>query len=376
MVQNYTDFKERGQLQLYDRVICHSKNQLYDATIGHNMLVDFEGQTGIIIQVYNHSIPKIFTIFFDNLFSPYLTSVDKKTKCTASVFATDVEKVEIIASKYPLTQFSPNIKKILEFIDYMLYPYKLDINYIDVGEDPNYITYITNNRLARLNEGEDPFKSSLRDKMAVGKFLKKLNPYSDNVNVERKVNIYKAMYDNFIVGKNVFKMVQGNDVIEWYQEKRYFPGLGSLNKSCMRNHRTKLELYNDPSRVAMLILISPDDQLLGRALVWNVTEPNVTYMDRVYTVFPEHEELFYQIASENGWYNFRDNENEFLIIRYDHDIGDEYENPYMDTFKYFVRKGGKHGDLYLTSDELDYGKYVVELEQTESEPEDDYGDDD
>lgn len=368
MVQDYTEFKEEEtQLKLHDRVICH----------GNNTNINFEGQTGIITKVVLYGKIEVYTIFFDNLFSKNLNCMDSKSKRYYNLYGKYVKKMKIPVSKQPLTRFSERIKKILEYIDYMSYPYRLDINYIDVGEGQNHITYLSNSRVARLKDGEDPYKSSLRDNMAIGKFLKKLNSYSDNVNIERKVNIYKAMYDNFISDKKTFKMVQGLDVIEWYQEKRYFHGSGPLNNSCMKNHFDKLLLYNDPSRVAMLILTSPDDKLLGRALVWNVTEPDITYMDRVYTVFPEDEAKFYIFADENGWYNYKDHikDNEQaleMIIRYNYEIGDQYENPYMDTFKIFVNHRGKHGNYYLTSVD-DQGDYI-ELEETESESDEYYDD--
>ena len=364
MITNYSNFKP-PIFEKNDRVICRGKAMFS----GHS--IDFEGQTAIIVQVNKYATPN-YRLFFDNAFSPFLTDFDNKIyKCVLNVSEPYLEKIITPTTKYPLTKFSKKLRNILEYIEYMNYNFHIEMDYIDVGKDKNNITYIPFNKMGRLEEGEDPYNNKFRENMSIGRFLKKLNPYTNAKNIERKANIYKAMYQNFIEKTSTFKMVQGMEVIDWYQEEKYFPGKGHLNNSCMRRHWGKLSLYNDPKRVAMLILLSPDNRLLGRALVWNVTDPNITYMDRVYTVFPDDEERFYLFSEENGWNNFRDNRELNMVIKYDHSIGDEYDNPYMDTFIYFVAKG-KHGKNYLTTDVDD--NYDIELTQTESER-DDYDDD-
>jgi len=366
MAQKYNEFinETDSEIKINDRVICHG-------VLGNN--INLEGQTGIVTRVINYRIG-LYTIFFDNMFSPHLTVEDNKVKSSLSILRNYFEKVETPPSNNPLTIFSENIFKVLEFCEYMDYPYKLDINYIDISDDSNYVTYLPLNRLNKLN-GDDPFENKYREKLAIGKLLKKMNPYTDKINLDKKINIYKAMYDSIISDINKMLMVQGEDIQKWYQEKNYVVGFGTLNKSCMKNHYDKLSLYNDPSRVAMLIMVTPDNKLLGRALVWNVTEPNITYMDRVYTVYQEHEEKFYIFARENGWYNYRDDYDTSMIIRYNHDIGDEYQNPYMDTFKVFA---SYENSYYLTNDYPDCGDYI-ELEETNYERDDDdydYYDDD
>lgn len=376
MVQNFKEFeKDNTEIKVNDRVICHGsvERKGYNGSVK----IDLDGQTGIVTGIMRLSKFLFYDVFLDNFTSPILIS-DKKTKSLLTLSQKDVEKIKVKESNYSLTIFSQDVKNILEYCDYMDYPFKLDINYIDISNNKNYITYLSIDRQKRLKPGENPFKTTLRNSMLVGKFLKKLNPYTDKVNLERKVNIYKAMWDTLISGQNTLKMVQGMDVIEWYQESKYFPGGGSLNKSCMRSHRDKLKLYNDPDRVALLILVNPLNQLLGRALVWNVSKPDITYMDRVYTVYPEHEERFYMLAEENGWTTYK-NPNFSMIIKYSDHIGDEYENPYMDTFKFFVIKG-THGRYYLTNaiseEEEDNESNYILLEEIEDHPEDEYYDDD
>jgi hypothetical protein len=350
-----------NELKLYDRVVCSGS---MSRVFTRQRTFDLEGQTGIIISIREYTPVTYCTVYFDNMFSPELVQYEDKTNRLLTVLSSKLEKINVDKSKYPASNFSVRIKSLLEYCDYMECPHCLDIDFIDVNDNNNsYITYLPREKVKKLKENESPWESRMREKMAIGKFLKKLNPFTIPIDLEKKVNIYKAMYNHFINDKSKFNIVKGDDVVKWYQEKKYKKGQGKLNKSCMGRHHDKLFLYTDVKRVAMLILVDEENELLGRALVWNITHPAITYMDRVYTVYPEDENRFYKYAKENGWKTYVNDKNDLMIIRFNHHIGDEFENPYMDTFKYFIEYNGIYGKEYLTNTYENDASYI-ELEET------------
>lgn len=373
MIKKYESvLQNKNEFNLYDRVICRgSMSKIFT----RQEIINFEGQTGIIINMRYYPTVTYCTIYFDNMFSSELIPYEEKTNRLLTVLSSKLEKINVDKPKYPPSNFSIKVNSLLEYCDFMDCFHCLDIDFIDIDNNNSYITYLPREKVKKLKENESPWESRMREKMTIGKFLKKLNPFTIPTDLEKKANIYKAMYNHFISDTSKFIIVEGDNIVNWYQERKYKEGQGKLNKSCMRNHRDKLNLYTDTKRVSMLILIDEEKRLLGRALVWNVTYPDITYMDRVYTVYPEDENRFYNYAKENGWRTYDNNKDDLMIIKFNYHIGDEYENPYMDTFKYFIENNGTYGEEYLTNTYEEDASYV-DLEETmgteEREIDDDY----
>ena len=151
-----------------------------------------------------------------------------------------------------------------------------------------------------------------------------------------------------------FTIVEGDELLKWYNGENYKSGQGSLSSSCMRYPycRDYLKIYADhPTHIKMLCFIDPkDDLLLARALLW-YTDQGVL-LDRIYGS-DVSVEILRDYAVEQGWYRRERNSYEsptmFLDpqgnqvrictnipldkVRYSY-------YPYVDTFKYlnFDRK--------------------------------------
>jgi hypothetical protein len=200
-----------------------------------------------------------------------------------------------------------------------------------------------------------------RNEIKIGRMVKKFfgDRYSDKT-YEGFVNLYKSAVDKTSKSE-LFELVSGKDITHWYHQDRYVKGGGTLNGSCMRG-ASVLEMYEkNPDKVKMLILKSPIDKnlILGRALIWEVDEPKITFMDRIYTVVDSDIEVFKAYAREMGWYckyhqkygsdtgfvspdgkvNMQD-----MVVYINNQKYEKY--PYLDTLRYFNKK-----DSFLTNKE-------------------------
>lgn len=261
-----------------------------------------------------------------------------------------------VEGKFPHLTLSKNFR---DFLDYnyftgvqsfrlVIYAVETDISFIDIGDSIDTITYLPFNK---FELDDNPLKSKYRQKMKIGKFIKKL--YDDNktqiTNSNRQIDdvveIYKHHMES-VLGEKNFKIVSGEDIRFWYLEDNYVDGVGSLNKSCMRQednqYRLDIYVYND-DKISMLILLDDKNKLLGRALLWQLNGGGI-YMDRVYVVYDYHRITFAKYAEENN-INIthetfiKKNLNDKLKVSLKNiDYSDDSEKyPYMDTFSYCYR---------------------------------------
>ena len=144
--------------------------------------------------------------------------------------------------------------------------------------------------------------------------------------------------------------MSGEDIRYWYDYRNYYGGVGSLNRSCMRNSMDRLNIYcENEDKINMLIMTDDDNnKLLGRALIWKVDKPKCIYLDRPYTVFQEDILAFYDFAIKRRWKYYDTPDFENMIIYLKKDYGDPERNPYMDTFSVFCIDGVQ-GNNYLTN---------------------------
>lgn len=231
--------------------------------------------------------------------------------------------------------------------------------------------------------GFELMEETTKSETSLGRIIKKLfdDKFKDH-EIGEFVEKYKAV-DLF--NKDKFELVNGDDIIYWYNEKRYISGDGPLNESCMRHDRCAdyLKFYaKNKDKVSLLILKDNDDdnKIIGRALVWNIDTldykevENMKFMDRIYYTKEYIKELFITYATNESWlYKKNQNmdidtplinsitkeEHRFIAVK---DIEDNEEYPYMDTLKYL------DGDVLTNNIKMiDYKENAKKLEDTYGE---------
>lgn len=176
------------------------------------------------------------------------------------------------------------------------------------------------------SEGEEIPTCMLNGTITMDAPINKVTNISDS-DIEKFVNEFLAIRKelDFDSAGIEFKIVKGDDIIKYYSYKSYFGyGVdlkkGSLWQSCMRyDHCQKyFDLYTqNPDVVQLLILVTADDRLVGRALIWHLdggeeehddgVEDLVDgiFLDRIYTINDSDERLFVNYAIKEGW-TYRD----------------------------------------------------------------------
>ncbi len=197
-----------------------------------------------------------------------------------------------------------------------------------------------------------------RSTIKIGKLIKKIfdDKYPDNgkpgQDIESFVNIYKSVFDKDDI-MDLFELENGEDIPKWYSTNRYADnGRDSeLYNSCMNDEEDFLRFYAiNRDHVKILVLYENDrkSKIVGRALVWNLDEPeNRIFMDRVYTIHNYQVDFFKEYAKRNGWLyksvqsygnqsivdtRLDNGENHITLTIRDIKLADEY--PYMDTLRY------------------------------------------
>jgi hypothetical protein len=139
-----------------------------------------------------------------------------------------------------------------------------------------------------------------------------------------------------------------------------------------------LDMYNSSKNVKLLILVSPENRLSGRALLWDLVDGS-KFMDRIYTNDDSDVGLFIQWAEENKYkYKFDQNSKLGSICTPENNYEPSYNNkmecnvyktsfnnreyekfPYMDTLKYYYWNEG------VLRNFKKYTSYFVKLEDTD-----------
>lgn len=124
-------------------------------------------------------------------------------------------------------------------------------------------------------------------------------------------------------------------------------GNGSLNGSCMNGDTGYLDIYENCSKLQIMVLWNRAKELCGRALLWEFRTGEF-FMDRIYTVKDFEFEYFLDYAKQNKyWYklHYKSYDNKTLWINPNSDEVEEMkvtiitdcdldEFPYIDTFSY------------------------------------------
>jgi hypothetical protein len=201
--------------------------------------------------------------------------------------------------------------------------------------------------------------------MKIGRFLRKfLNEYSiknyeiDDTQIEKFVNTFKSYFSR---DTSKLKIVEGKDILKYYQEDSYHTNggcrYGSLWNSCMRQtERNKfMKLYADNiDKVKMLVFFDDEEKIRARALLWdgvrdhNDKDARYKFMDRIYSFYDHDVDFFKDWAKDNGyiakWEQSAKSERDFdlgdrvhsrmsLYVKLENTEQDYY--PYLDTFKFY-----------------------------------------
>lgn len=362
--ESFTDDKNINE---GDRVIMNGTISKYTDEGKFN--IDLDDKTGIVAYV-KRGLVSYCGVVFDN-YLPYgiLDDLDKRIKMNRGTWVdmSKLRKLKIDKENKIVVKYSGSFKPLFEYVEYINYPIYSNISYIDITNRNDTISFLPKDRIERLSiwNDDDPeskkllYSTPLRQEMKLSKFIQMINPYTDKKSLDMKINTYKSAYNNLILANHNFKIVSGEEIRFWYNEDNYYPGSGSLNKSCMRNRMDKLDVFcNSPDKVRLLIMIDENNKLMGRALLWKVDEPKCFYLDRIYTVFEEDEISFIKYAMDRNWRYFKRDQDLPMYVFMNKDFGDSSRNPFMDTFYFFCYEGPK-GRNYLTNKSRDLKIYDI-----------------
>lgn len=250
---------------------------------------------------------------------------------------------------------------------------KLAMSYFDVGSDNQSITYLNPVKVNKIRKEKgwtisDAIKNLMsKNSIRIGKLANKVielhnKKFAQNLvftppEIEDFVNAYKAHWDFENNKMSNLKLVSGSIISYWYWENNYHSENGTLGNSCMRHDfcAEYLDIYTHSKNVSMLILLTPENKISGRAIIWELTDGSL-FMDRVYTNDDSDVNLFIKWAELNNCaYKLEQNSRvgnivkdgktsdlklEVKVYSVDYDSRFDEKFPYMDTLKYFYWKEG------------------------------------
>jgi len=219
-----------------------------------------------------------------------------------------------------------------------------EINYITFRRD-GHLSYLPDGKPHLLNDSGDWSREG-RQQGKPSKIIRKV--FTEKAQKLIKDKDFEHFHNRYISTYNdsglMFELLSSNKIASVYDEE-VCEGSGTLNSSCMNGDSEYLDIYNQ-SLLRILVLRSSSGMLMGRALVWKISD-TVTFMDRIYTVLDWHEELFKNKCLEYGWIckaqqNFQNKREVFnpadgtsydlkMKVELDTDFS---RYPYIDTFTY------------------------------------------
>jgi len=259
--------------------------------------------------------------------------------------------------------------------------------------------------VSKFEKVEDVWQKG-RTPIKIGKFLRRfLNEYSiknyeiDDVMIEKFVNTFKSYFSR---DNSKLKIVEGSDILKYYQEDSYHVnggGYGTLWNSCMRqSERNKfMKLYVDNiDKVKMLVFFDDNEKIRARALLWdgvrdhNDKDVRYKFMDRIYSFYDHDVDFFKDWAKDNGyitkWEQSAKSERDFdlgdrvhsrmsLYVKLENTEQNYY--PYLDTFKFYNvdKKRFSNADGFKFDYVLIQSNGAVEREEEEPEEEPEWDED-
>jgi len=264
----------------------------------------------------------------------------------------NTSKIKIFMSeefKAILQKMNSAISKILlnEEIDAeILRDFEKDFNYLDVSHSTKgYISYLTKDKIEKVKseKGEiDYWNPDNRFQSKPGGFIKKLIKCSD-YEIQYFSNEFISITDPPVFN---IKVVKGEDIAKFYNNKEYADGRGSLGGSCMSNVPAEyFDIYvQNPDSINMVVMFNGHDKVVGRAILW--VGDDFKIMDRLYVSDDKYSNLFYNWANENDcYYKQFNNYNTPIHLNYKNQnvlkkVAIKLQNvkfdkyPYLDSFKW------------------------------------------
>ena len=250
-------------------------------------------------------------------------------------------------------KYSDKLKEVLSYSLKFLLDYEniyfADVSYINIGTRSDLVSCLSAENFYKLDNNEDPWTSTMRQNIRIGKFIGKIVNEPLRI-LENYINEYKLSLKLSKDDLGRFKISKGIEMAKWYLEMYYAQGGGSLHQSCMKHIKSqrRLPIYtNNPEKIKLLYILDLQGKLLGRALLWKLDEPkDKIFMDRVYYTEDYIEKLFLDYANKKGFItkNEVDKMGIVMKVKLGMDYGSPHNNPYMDTFKFFILNGN-----YLTN---------------------------
>lgn len=259
-------------------------------------------------------------------------------------------------------------------------------NYINITDKNDLVSFIPDSKITE----NDP--STLKtQEMKIGKFVKHILTITNNNNftdsdIEKFVNEYKAA----ISQKQEFKYIIGDNIARIGYNTNYYeykPG-SVLYNSCMNNEFSYLTLYTKNEQLIKLLVLYADYKIdietydgqyiidypiIGRALVWKLSNEDFYFMDRIYyndddtynkfINYAKENEIAFKLKNTYGSTQFTYNgktRNYNLYVELDRSRFDSY--PYMDTFRYLY-----NDTLSTFSPDDDFENEYYELTSTEGD---------
>jgi len=193
-----------------------------------------------------------------------------------------------------------------------------------------------------------------RNSTGIGRLVNQIFPgkYSSK-EVEEFVNNFKNINKP---SENKFLLVKGEDIRKYYLVSNYEQEAGDLGNSCMRYDKCQkyLDIYvKNPEIVSLLVYVTEEDKVLGRALVWKLNDHKSSdiedaeiFMDRIYGKDDSVTQLFRDYSDKQGWsrrtysgysqvrnVTYKGEEHSYVDMRIKLDNANFNYYPYMDTFK-------------------------------------------
>lgn len=176
--------------------------------------------------------------------------------------------------------------------------------------------------LSNATEGmaliSDLWNSAAYTRLKPGKFFKAFFPNATPQHCEAFVAAHQQWLQRF--ENPDIRLLEGDDIVKYYNKERYVEGRGSLQKSCMA-HSGKWRLtalYSD-LKLKMVALFDPDDEtkIRSRAILWEGVkavidgeQQTITLLDRIYYTTEEDINVMKAFAEKNQWcYKLEQNYN-------------------------------------------------------------------
>lgn len=317
------------------------RTKLYESGKSVYSDVDVNLESSIVKQIKKLSVSKTKPIDF----KPLILSSDLKETLrvvNSKIGFYNYSNYKLFENLFDFNSIVNNTINLNNYINWVK-ELKLSYNYFDIAKsDSLKISYLNNNRKVDDDNKWNPEK---RVMFKASKFFKTLFPSEPDLAISKMNDAFinlRMLDSDCYECNNDFKYVYGNEIKHYYLEKNYYSKdaqqstQSSLWDSCMRYSECQdyLDIYSKNPEVVKLGILTIDNKVIARALVWEDK-----YYDRIYalnnTINRQLESIFINsdltnVSSKNLSGNDTTRE---IVIKLKNNNFDKY--PYMDTFAYY-----------------------------------------